>query len=231
MRYMIGIDVGSTNIKIYDGKKFKKYPIFKLNELLESYNNNDSIFATGYFRKKFKNNITEITAAIYGIYKKNVDIIIDVGGQDIKIIDTRTLEFIMNDKCGAGTGLFLQTIATYLNIDVEDFGKYYVEEPLVLNNTCAVFSISEIVNYLVKGYSIGEIIASVNHTIAKKVNDIIPFEYETVVLIGGVAKNQSFVRYFKEISGKKIHVPENPQFINAIGARRYGIEAERRIIN
>ena len=101
MRYMIGIDVGSTNIKIYDGKKFKKYPIFKLNELLENYNNNDFLFATGYFRKKFKNNITEITAAIYGIYKKNVDIIIDVGGQDIKIIDTRTLEFIMNDKCGA----------------------------------------------------------------------------------------------------------------------------------
>ncbi|WP_421078528.1 acyl-CoA dehydratase activase [Methanothermococcus sp. Ax23] len=228
---MIGIDVGSTNIKIYDGKKFKKYPIFKLNELLENYNNNDSIFATGYFRKKFKNSITEITAAIYGIRGKDVDIIIDIGGQDIKIIDIKTLEFTMNDKCGAGTGLFLQTIATYLNIDIEDFEKYYVEEPLILNNTCAVFSISEIVNYLVNGYNIEDIIASVNYTIARKVNDIIPFEYETVALTGGVAENRSFIRYFKEITGKEIYVPENPQFINAIGARRYGIEAERRIIN
>ncbi|UXM84768.1 acyl-CoA dehydratase activase [Methanococcus aeolicus] len=228
---MIGVDVGSTNIKIYDGKKFKKYPIFKLNELLENYNNNEVIFATGYFRKKFKNNITEISAAIYGIGKKDVDIIVDIGGQDIKIIDTKTLEFTMNDKCGAGTGLFLQTIATYLNIDIEDFGKYYVEEPLILNNTCAVFSISEIINYLVNGHDIEEIIASVNHAIAKKVNDIIPFEYETMALIGGVAKNQSFVRYFRNISDKKIHVPENPQFINAMGVRTYGIKAERRTIN
>ncbi|WP_423792365.1 acyl-CoA dehydratase activase [Methanocaldococcus indicus] len=219
---MIGIDVGSTNIKIVDGKSFKKYPIIKLNEILEKYNNEES-FATGYFRKRFKNYITEITAAIYGI-DKDVEVIIDIGGQDTKIINTKTLEFIMNDKCGAGTGLFLQTIAMYLNVPIEDFGKYYSKNPLNLNNTCAVFSISEIINYLVSGYTIKDIIASVNYTIAKKIANINPYECETLTLIGGVAENKAFVRYFKEITEKEVYVPKNPQFINAIGARKYGIK-------
>jgi len=219
---MIGIDAGSTNIKIVDEQGFKKYPIFKLSEVLEKYNK-DEVFATGYFRKRFKNHITEITAAIYGI-NREVDVIIDIGGQDTKIINTRTLEFIMNDKCGAGTGLFMQTMAMYLNIPIEDFGKYYSKNPLELNNTCAVFSISEIISYLVNGYSVKDIVASINYTIAKKMANMNPYECDIIALIGGVAENKAFVKYFKEITEKDIYVPKNPQFINAIGARIYGIE-------
>ncbi|XRP97301.1 acyl-CoA dehydratase activase [Methanocaldococcus sp. 16A] len=219
---MIGIDVGSTNIKIADEQGFKKYSIIKLNEILEKYNDRD-VFATGYFRKRFRNHITEITAAIYGV-DKEVDVIIDVGGQDTKIINTKTLEFVMNDKCGAGTGLFLQTIAMYLDVPIENFGKYYSKNPLKLNNTCAVFSISEIINYLVNGYTIRDIISSVNYTIAKKIANMNPFECDTIALIGGVAENEAFVKYFKEITEKDVYIPKNPQFINAIGARKYGLE-------
>ena len=225
----IGIDIGSTNIKIYDGANLEKYPTYELKEILGRYDINTT-YATGYFRKKFKNNITEITTAIYGI-DKDIDLIIDIGGQDTKIINTRTLEFTMNDKCGAGTGLFLQTVASYLNFPIEQLGSCYIDEPLQLNNTCAVFSISEVINNLVNGHNLDEIMASINYAVAKKINNINNYDYETVALIGGVANNKSFVKYFEEISEKKVYVPKYPQFINAIGARRYGIEAERRIIN
>jgi predicted CoA-substrate-specific enzyme activase len=217
---MIGIDIGSTKIKITDGKKYNIAPITDLNKILIEYSD-EEVYATGYFRKNFKNNITEITAAIKGI-DKDVDVIIDIGGQDIKIINLKTLEFLMNDKCGAGTGLFLETMSNYLNVPLENFGKCYSKEPLKINNTCSVFAISEVITHLVNGNSIEDIISSLNWAVAKKIVQMNTYEYESIALIGGVSSNESIVKYVKEICGKNVYIPKKQQYINALGAKNYG---------
>lgn len=132
-----------------------------LSKTLESsnlgWNNLSYIVATGYGRKlvDFANlELTEISCCAYGVAKifPSVKMIIDIGGQDSKIIhvgyDGSVVNFVLNDKCAAGTGRFLELIACSLGIPVEDLGKFASQSTKIVevSNVCAVFAESEVIS-------------------------------------------------------------------------------------
>jgi len=186
-----------------------------------------TIVSTGYFRKTVPHNaaITEITAASLGVryYIPDAQVIVDVGGQDTKVIDLRNNTFLINDKCSAGTGAFLELAAHYFDIPVESLGKLHTRASRCarINNTCGVFAISEMISQLVGGYTMEEVICGIHQAFARRIAQMIP-PVETVVLIGGTVLNQGLVESFESIHGSTVVVPPSPQTVNALGAALYG---------
>ena len=189
--------------------------------------NPDTIVSTGYFRRTVPHTaaITEITAASQGVryYIPDAQVIVDVGGQDTKVIDLRNNTFLINDKCSAGTGAFLELAAHYFDIPVESLGKLHTRASRCarINNTCGVFAISEMISQLVGGYTMEEVICGIHQAFARRIAQMIP-PVETVVLIGGTVLNTGIVESFESIHGSTVVVPPSPQTVNALGAALYG---------
>ncbi|MEM2925003.1 MAG: acyl-CoA dehydratase activase [Methanocellales archaeon] len=229
---LIGIDVGSISAKgIYYSNGTYTWQVVDTHnwrELLANRKKGDIVIATGYFRKKVPcdETVTEITSAIYGVrhfLKTEVEVIVDIGGQDTKVIDLRSNDFRMNDKCSAGTGAFLELIARYFDLKVEDLEKYHfkVEKYAEINSTCSVFALSEIVSKLVEGYSKEEIIKGVHFAFANRIAQLIPSDAEKIALIGGIVRNRGVVDALEKVLNKTAYVPSYPQIVNAIGAVEY----------
>ncbi len=226
---MIGLDVGSTTaklVRIVDGDIiYRIAPSHEWKSLIEGLEKNE-IISTGYFRNSVPHiaSVTEITAAIYGVkhYFPDVEVIVDIGGQDTKVIDVKKNNFIINDKCSAGTGAFLEFVANYFNIDINELSRLHLNAKRIpeINHTCGVFAISEMVSYLVNGFSKEEVIAGMHYAFARRISFMIP-EAEKIVLIGGTAKNKGMLSALKDVLRKEIMVPEEPQIINALGALKY----------
>ncbi|MCZ7356069.1 MAG: acyl-CoA dehydratase activase [Candidatus Methanoperedens sp.] len=226
---MIGLDVGSTTAKIVRIENGDiKYAITGTHNWkdLVSGMDKDEIVSTGYFRNSVPHraSVTEITAAIYGVrhYYPEADVIVDIGGQDTKVIDIKRNNFVINDKCSAGTGAFLEFVANYFKIELDDLGSLHFQAERIpdINNTCGVFAISEMISQLVAGYSKEEVIAGMHYAFARRISYMVP-ETEHIVLIGGTVKNKGMVSALREIIGKKITIPVEPQVVNALGALRY----------
>lgn len=227
---LYGFDVGSRTAKRFNIEtgEVKIIDSPRWRELLPE---EGDIVSTGYFRKNVPHifNVTEITAAIYGtthLLNKDVDVVLDIGGQDTKVIDMTTNEFRMNDRCSAGTGTFLEFMADYLGIALGDMGKshFSAESAAEINSTCSVFAHTEAISRLVEGHSKEEIVRGIHLAFAKKISQLIPEDGYTVALIGGAAKNTGVVDAFSEILDKEIVVPENPQIVNALGAAQYYVQ-------
>lgn len=228
---MIGLDIGSTTAKIvfFEDNKVVDYKITKSHlwkTLIDIERNTKKIASTGYFRKSVPNahTVTEITSSIYGIthFFKDVEVVVDIGGQDTKIVDLRTNSFTINDKCSAGTGAFLELIAQHFNVGLNELGSIAQKATKIaqINSTCAVFAISEIVSQLVHGFSIEETIAGVHSAFAKKIAQMIPKNNKTAV-IGGVAKNKALMSFLSKYLDSVLLLPDEPQIVNAIGALKY----------
>jgi len=250
---LIGLDVGSRTAKLVmmDGDEISDHKVINSRhwrELLDIFmkegktssnisdnvpgnvdgaHDGDLICATGYFRKKIPNycNITEITAAIYGVrhYYPDADVVVDIGGQDTKIIDMRYNSFQLNDKCSAGTGAFLEFIAKYFDIDVEQLGTLHAtaKNPAILNQTCGIFALSEMISCMVNEDNIADVVAGMHNSFARRISHMIP-ECSSVVLIGGVVKNGGIVAALSDILDCEILLPPEPQIVNALGAALYG---------
>lgn len=226
---MIGLDVGSTTAKmvwIEDGEmEYRITGTHNREELVKGIRKED-IISTGYFRKTVphRESVTEITAAQFGVkhYFPDADVIVDIGGQDTKVIDIRTNNFMINDKCSAGTGAFLEFVANYFKIELKELGPYHKRAKRIpqINNTCGVFALSEMISQLVAGYSKEDVIAGMHYAFARRISFMIP-DAESIVLIGGTVKNEGMVLAMKDILKKKILVPDEPQIINALGALEY----------
>jgi predicted CoA-substrate-specific enzyme activase len=226
---MIGLDVGSTTAKkvsIEDGKiKYQITGTHNWKDLIGGIDGND-IISTGYFRNTVPHraSVTEITAAIYGVrhYFPDADVIVDIGGQDTKVIDIRKNNFIINDKCSAGTGAFLEFVANYFKIEITEMGSYHSRAKRIpaINNTCGVFALSEMISQLVAGYTQEEVIAGMHYAFARRISFMIP-EAESLVLIGGTVKNKGMVSALSDILNKEVLVPDEPQIVNALGALKY----------
>ncbi len=225
----VGLDVGSTTAKIVILKDSKvDYRITGTHNWKDLVGgiDNEKIISTGYFRNSVphKASVTEITAAIYGVshYFPDVDVIVDIGGQDTKVIDVKKNSFMINDKCSAGTGAFLEFAANYFIIELDELGSLHKKAQRIpdINNTCGVFAISEMISQLVAGYSKEDVIAGMHYAFARRVSFMIP-EAETIVLIGGAAKNEGMVMALRDILQKKILIPREPQIVNALGALKY----------
>ena len=226
---MIGLDVGSTTAKkvsIEDGEiKYQITGTHNWKDLILGIDGND-IISTGYFRNTVPHraSVTEITAAIYGVrhYFPDADVIVDIGGQDTKVIDVRKNNFIINDKCSAGTGAFLEFVANYFKIELTEMGSYHSRAKRIpaINNTCGVFALSEMISQLVSGYTREEVIAGMHYAFARRISFMIP-QAETLVLIGGTVKNKGMVSALSDILKKEVLVPDEPQIVNALGALKY----------
>ena len=226
---MIGLDVGSTTAKAVwiedDEITYEITGTHNWKDLVEEIDGDD-IVSTGYFRNSVphKATVTEITAAIYGVrhFYPDAEVVVDIGGQDTKVIDIARNNFIINDKCSAGTGAFLEFVANYFKLELEELGMLHLKAKTIpeINNTCGVFAISEMISQLVSGYSKEEVIAGMHYAFARRISFMIP-EAETIVLIGGTVKNEGMVSALRDIIGKKIMIPDEPQVINALGALEY----------
>ncbi len=253
MKCFLGIDIGSTTTKVallgdnqILGKKVtatgvscEETALSCIDELLAKTGVQREeilrIMATGYGRRlvKFADDvISEITANVKGTVWScpdldgNVRTIINIGGQDSKVISLDdhgvTRNFSMNDKCAAGTGRFLETVTRILEINVKDLGPISLESkvPIKINSTCAVFAESEIISLVARKKEPQDIVAGAHFSIARRIARMvrrIGLE-EHVVFDGGPALNSGLVKAFEDELAVDIHVPQWPQVTTAIGA-------------
>lgn len=197
----------------------------------------ERIYVTGYGRVAFDladKTVTEIKCHARGIAAlyPEVRTIIDIGGQDSKVIrigeQGRVLDFAMNDKCAAGTGRFLQVMATALGLDVSELGD--AEDPgqmQTISSMCTVFAESEIIGSLARGNPKGGIIAGLHQSVGKRVAAMARRMgiKEQVAFTGGVAINPGVKRALEEELGAKIMVPEACQYTGALGAALLALES------
>lgn len=169
------------------------------------------IISTGYGRRIFSyadETVTEITADAVGARTMCLEArtIIDIGGQDSKAISLsehgQVVNFMMNDKCAAGTGRFLEVMSRVLHVKVAGLGELSLESttPAKINSMCTVFSESEVISLLANGRSRKDIAAGLCESIARRVSSMVKYVgiREKVFFSGGVAKNVGMVAALEE---------------------------------
>jgi (R)-2-hydroxyacyl-CoA dehydratese activating ATPase len=191
--------------------------------------------ATGYGRKLIKQatrNLTEITCHAKGVFRAlgRAGTLIDIGGQDSKVIrvgdDGRPVDFMMNDKCAAGTGRFLEYTAARLGVPVEALGKraLSVSEEEPISSTCTVFAESEIISLIARGADPDAILRGLHRSLVGRVVSmvrnvgIVP----PLMLSGGVARNEAVRTMIADATGEDVIVPREPQLMGAYGAALLG---------
>ena len=194
------------------------------------------VIATGYGRINVPfadRQITELTCHARGLasFFPSVRTALDIGGQDakgLKIRDGKLIDFVMNDKCAAGTGRFLEVIAPTLGLKVEDLGNVSLKSTSKVNisNTCTIFARHEVTACLSKGIPLADIVAGLHNAIASRaVGMLRRLKIEPdVVFTGGVAKNIGVVKAVRENLGHEVFVPEDPLISGALGAALLGKE-------
>jgi len=189
------------------------------------------IVATGYGRLKFAEadrELSEVSCHGRGMrfLCPQVRTVIDIGGQDAKALlldEWGNLDnFIMNDKCAAGTGRFLEAMSRVLDVQVEEMGALSERSrnPVSISSTCAVFAESEVISRLSSDEKVEDILAGIHASVAKKVSGLaVRVGYlPQVAMSGGVAKNRGIVRAMEQELKCPILVPEDCQMAGAIGA-------------
>lgn len=189
-----------------------------------------AIVATGYGRTavRFANTtITEITCHARGVchLAPAARTIIEIGGQDSKVIcmeeGGRVRDFTMNDRCAAGSGRFLETVAARLGIDLALLGELSQtsRKPAEISSTCVVFAETEIIGLLAEGIAPADIAAGVKKAIA---NRVLASAQRTltppIFFTGGVALQAGMVRALEVAVQEQIHVAPMPQYTGALGA-------------
>ncbi|HHY39146.1 MAG TPA: 2-hydroxyglutaryl-CoA dehydratase [Clostridia bacterium] len=190
-----------------------------------------SVVATGYGRISIDfatSRVTEITCHAKGAryFFADARTVIDIGGQDSKVIaigkDGRVTDFVMNDKCAAGTGRFLEVMAKALELDVEELGPLGLasQTSAVISSMCTVFAESEVVSLVAEGRPREEIIRGIHDAIAERTLALARRlgVKAPVVMTGGVAKNQGVVKSLEFRLQTKILIPPEPQITGALGA-------------
>jgi len=235
---VLGLDIGSCYAKgvLFDNGIKEKYVVktsFKPKEAIEEIKKQltgyRKIVATGYGRKMVVDavkTITEISAFARGAWyvDKRVRTVIDIGGQDSKIIrikDGKVENFIMNDRCAAGTGNFIEKIAQALDLTIKEFGNLATKShaPETIDSLCVVMAESEILSLIGEGKNIEDIVAGVCNSLIRRIISIgaqIGIE-EPLLFCGGGALNSGLVKAIKQIDNEVV-IPEEPQLIGAIGA-------------
>ncbi len=252
--FSVGIDVGSVAAKavVFDGEKVIAKEIIPtgwspresgtmiFEQVLRTAeiekNQIKKIVGTGYGRIAvpfIDKKVTEITCHGRGAHfiDPGIRTVIDIGGQDSKVIrlDAKgnVVDFIMNDKCAAGTGRFLQVMAHALGVDVSDLSHLgNGVSPQNVNSMCTVFAESEVISLMANGASKESIAAGLLESVCKKTYSLVGKVgvLDKVFFSGGVSKSP----LLKELLGKKIGAEivssDLSQFLGAIGAAVVGYE-------
>ena len=252
--YFAGIDVGSTMTKAVVLNKGLVASIIGptgpeqrrlANKVMEeavrraslSFQAITYIVSTGYGRINVPfadRQFTEISCHAKGIVHlfPNAKTIIDIGGQDIKAIkiDTagKTTDFVMNDKCAAGSGRFIEVIADTLGVPLDKVGDLSLQSknPANISNICTIWAQQEVAASLAQGLPISDLLAGVHHSLADRICRMVNrlIVEEEVIVTGGGAKNKGLLKALSEQIGHEILVPEEPLITGALGAALLGKE-------
>lgn len=190
-----------------------------------------AINSTGYGRNivPFSDQkISEISCHAKGVnyFFPHARTIIDIGGQDSKVIvvdvSGNVKDFVMNDRCAAGTGKFLEVTATTLETTIDELGELSIStnKDLDISSTCVVFAESEIIGLIADGHNKNEIVRSVHRSIAKRTRHLASQLHiqEPIVFTGGVAKNTGMQSELSKAFNSKVLIPENSFITGALGA-------------
>lgn len=240
MSYKIGIDIGST---------YTKYCVAnQKNEIVRLFSERTPVRQREYFEKKIKeiNNIypeaqivscgygkknvlavkriNELTALAKGSYffEPDVNVILDIGGQDTKVIyqqDGKLNQFFINDRCAAGSGMFLLNICKLLEKNLEEVDLCGVEEPNIkLSSVCAVFAQSEIVELIADNVSEEKIINAVIWQMLIQAKRLIDKVNTPIILLsGGLTQIKGIDEYIKRATGLECIVNKEAIYYSAIG--------------
>lgn len=196
----------------------------------------DSLVSTGYGRHLSQKvlggeAVTEIKAYATSAYHFYHDIatVIDLGGQDTKALlidrkDGQLLKFEMNDKCSAGTGKFFEMMAATLGLSLNELVAAAIRgnKSFEINSTCTVFAESEVISLLTTGISVEDIARAIHESLLNKLVSLLSkmttADSSSILFVGGGAKNSALVTFLSEALGKKVVVPEYPDFFGAYGA-------------
>ena len=254
--YVLGIDSGSTstNAVIMDqDRKMKAFSVVRtgaksgesaekvLEDVLEkaglSREDISWIVSTGYGRVSIPfadENVTEISCHGKGAHYFNPQIrtILDIGSQDSKAIklseNGEVKDFVMNDKCAAGTGRFLEMIARTLEVSLDELGAIALTstEEIEITSMCSVFAESEVISLIANNKEKNDISNGVCNAIAGKAYGLlrrVGLE-PGFMMTGGVAKNPGVVRAVEKKLGEKLYICEEPEIVGATGAALYALE-------
>ncbi len=254
--YVMGIDSGSTstNAVIMDadkkiiastvvrtGAKSADSAARALEEVLRaaglSRGDLSYIVSTGYGRVSIDfadENVTEISCHGRGAHYFNPAIrtILDIGGQDSKAIHLNSsgevTDFVMNDKCAAGTGRFLEMIARTLEIDISELGPAALNstEEIEITSMCSVFAESEVISLIANNKEKPDIAWGVCKAIANKAYSLLKrvgMEKE-FMMTGGVAKNPGVVKAVEDRIGASLYICDEPEIVGAAGAALYAVD-------
>jgi predicted CoA-substrate-specific enzyme activase len=191
----------------------------------------EAVCATGYGREYISfadMTKTEITCHACGAHFMNPEArtIIDIGGQDSKVIcldgDGSIINFIMNDKCAAGTGRFLEMMAGTLELDLKEMDALsrHWKKDLTISSTCTVFAESEVVSLIAENQDTADIIHGLNKSVASRTYGMVrraqgraPF-----MMTGGVACNPGVAEELRKFLGAPLMITEHPDLTGAVGA-------------
>lgn len=253
--YTMGVDIGSTASKcliLKDGKEIiatstvdvgagTTGPSRSITEVMKNANMNREdisfIMATGYGRNSLEeadDQMSELSCHARGarFLFPNVRTIVDIGGQDskaLKIGESGMLEnFVMNDKCAAGTGRFLDVIAKVLEIDVSDLQDLDEKstKDVTISSTCTVFAESEVISQLAQDTKKEDIVRGIHNSIASRVGALAKRVgvRDDVVMTGGVALNRGMVRAMERALGFEVNTSEYCQLNGALGAALFAYQ-------
>ncbi|MEM2134137.1 MAG: acyl-CoA dehydratase activase [Candidatus Jordarchaeaceae archaeon] len=251
-----GCDVGSLTAEavIMEDDKILAYEIIRvrprpeqsasdvMNKTLEKaglrMENIEYCVSTGYGRDRIpfaQKNVSEISCHGKGAHWliPSIRTVIDVGGQDCKVICLddrgRVQDFVMNEKCAAGTGRFLEIMARTLGLTIEELGPVSLkaENPVSITSQCSVFTEFEAMVLINEGKRIEDIAAGINQAMARRVYALVNRVQvkKDLGITGGVAKNVAVVKNLEEIIGiKSVKFPQDPQIMGALGAALFAKE-------
>ena len=247
--YTLGIDIGSTASKciiLADGKDIvakslvsvgagTSGPQRAISEVLEQAGMTKEemafVLATGYGRNSLEGiadtQMSELSCHAKGatFLFPQVHTVIDIGGQDVKILQVENgimTNFVMNDKCAAGTGRFLDVMARVLEVKVEDLGTLGAQstKTVEISSTCTVFAESEVISQLANGVRRPDLVAGICRSVASRVAALARRAgvTEQVCLSGGVARNDAVRQALSDELNVPVSVDPLAQYFGAIGA-------------
>lgn len=251
--YFAGVDIGSTMTKVVitgagressligpTGPEHRKLANCVMEDALNraGININDVtyIVATGYGRINVPfadRQVTEITCHAKGLSSliPSARTVVDIGGQDskgIRIENGKVVDFVMNDKCAAGTGRFLEIIADALGVALDRLGELSLtaEKPAAIGNMCTVFAEQEVISQLADGESVPNLVAGIHQAVAARIFALVSKLKikPDVAITGGGAKNIGLVKALEAKFGCSVLVPREPLLTGALGAALVGKE-------
>ena len=253
--YTLGIDIGSTASKcviLADGKELVSKSLIPvgagtsgpqraISDVLENAGlkreDMGYVLATGYGRNSMleiaDQQMSELSCHARGasFLFPEVHTVIDIGGQDVKVLQIENgvmTNFVMNDKCAAGTGRFLDVMARVLEVKVEDLGTLGAQSTknVSISSTCTVFAESEVISQLAMGTNKCDIIHGIHKSVAGRVSGLCHRigVRDDVVMTGGVAQNHGIVKALQEQLGHEIHTTPLTQYNGALGAALFAYQ-------